>query len=77
MQRIITIHSKTIDEIISRLDRLTREVKAIKTRLFEEEPLYGTDEWWVWSERRADEDIKAGRLERFEKVKDAIKWLNS
>jgi len=73
----ITISSKTIDEIISRLDNLTREIKTIKMKLFEEEPLYGSEEWWEWSERKADEDIREDRLIRFDSVKKAVKWLNS
>lgn len=58
----ITVPAKTFEKIISRLDDLTQEVKTIKAKLFEEEPLYGSDEWWEWSEKKADEDIKKGRI---------------
>lgn len=77
MNQTITVSSKTIGNILTRLDTLTKEVKAIKSKIFEEEPPYGSNEWWEWSERRADEDIKTGKLVRFDSVKDAIKWLNS
>lgn len=77
MNQAVTVSPKTINTIVARLDELTKEVKAIKTRLFEEEPSYGSDAWWEWSERKADEDIKAGRIVRFDSVKETIKWLNS
>lgn len=76
MNQAITVSPKTIEEILVRLDRLAKEVKAIKARLFEEEPPYGSDEWWEWSERKADEDIKKGKLMRFNSAEEAIKWLN-
>lgn len=77
MNQTITVSSKTIEEIFAHLNTLTKEVKEIKAKLFEEEPPYGSDAWWEWSERKADEDIKANRLVRFDSAKDAIKWLNS
>lgn len=77
MAQAITVRRKTLDEIISRLDRLTDEVRAIKAKLFEEEPPYGSDEWWEWSDRKAAEDIKAGRVVKFDSVEETIKWLNS
>jgi len=43
----------------------------------EVEPPYGSDEWWKWSEKKADEDIKKGNVVKFDSVEDAIKWLNS
>lgn len=77
MNQTVTISPKTIQAILERLDTLTKEVKIIKARLFEKEPEYGSDEWWEWSERKADEDIKANRLVRFDSTEKAIKWLNS
>lgn len=77
MNQTITVSSKTIDEILARLDRLTREVKTIKTRLFEEEPPYGSDEWWEWSDKKALKEIRAGKGIKFNTAKEAIKWLNS
>ena len=62
MAQTITVPAKTFEEILSRLDRLTKEVQAIKMKLFESEPPYGSDEWWEWSEKKANEDIKAGRV---------------
>lgn len=77
MSQTVTIPAETLDEIFSRLNELSKAVKKISVRLLKEEPPYGSDKWWEWSERRADEDIKTGKLVRFDLVKDAIKWLNS
>ena len=41
------------------------------------EPPYGSDEWWKWSDAKATEDIKNGRVKKFKSVDEAIKWLNS
>lgn len=73
----ITVPVETFEKLVSRLDELTREVKAIKMSLFEKEPSYGSKEWWEWSEKKADEDIKAGRVFKFDSAEEAIKWLNS
>lgn len=76
MNQTVTISQKTLDIIIDRLDELTKEVKTIKQKLAEEPP-YGTTAWWEWSEKKADKDIKSGKVIKFDSVKDAIKWLNS
>lgn len=73
----ITIPVETFEKLVSRLDELTREVKIIKIRLFDKEPLYGSKEWWEWSEKKADEDIRAGRVVKFSSAEEAITWLNS
>lgn len=61
MSQAITITPKTVETIVEQLAKLTKEVKAIKARLFEEEPPYGSDEWWEWSDKKAIEEIKAGK----------------
>lgn len=61
MAQTITVSEKAFEEVISRLDKLTREVQAIKIRLFDKEPLYGSKEWWEWSDRKALESIRKGK----------------
>ena len=72
----ITIPVETFEKLVSRLDELTREVKAIKVRLFDKEPRYGSDEWWEWSEKKATEDIKAGRFIELKNKKELQIYLN-
>lgn len=61
MSQIISVPTKTLQEILSRLDQLSKEVADIKDKLFSGEPPYGSDEWWEWSDRKALEEIKAGK----------------
>ena len=77
MNQAITVSSKTIEEILAHLNTLTKEVKEIKAKLFEKEPPYGSDEWWKWSDKKALEEIRAGKGIKFNTAKEAIKWLNS
>lgn len=78
MNQTVTVSPKTIQEILSRLDQLTKEVRIIKTKLFEQEPPYGSDEWWEWSEKKADEDIKTGRVSAtLHNKKDLQEFLDS
>ena len=71
------VSAKTINEIFTRLDELTSAVKKISLRLLAEEPPYGSDEWWDKSDKKAMEEIKAGKGIKFNTVQDAIRWLNS
>ncbi|MCL5010510.1 MAG: hypothetical protein M1289_02815 [Patescibacteria group bacterium] len=77
MSQTIAVSAKTINTIQERLDELTREIKAIKARIFEEEPLYGSDEWWERSEKKADEDIKTGRYTVLHNKKGLKSYLDS
>lgn len=61
MAQTITVPAKTFQEILSRLDQLTREVRAIKAKLYSKEPPFGSDEWWEWSDRKALESIRKGK----------------
>ena len=61
MNQTVTVPVKTIEEIFSRLDELTNAVKKIAAKLSEKEPAYGSDEWWKWSDKKALDEIKAGK----------------
>lgn len=77
MAQAITVPAKTFEEILVRLDKLTRDVHAIKIKLFDKEPPYGSEQWWEWSDKKALEDIEKGRVVEFKSAEEAIKWLNS
>ena len=77
MNQAITVSSKTIEEILTRLDKLTKEVKVIKAKLFKGKASYGSDEWWEKEIKESERELKKGKGIRFESVKDAIQWLNS
>ena len=73
----VTVDAKTYEKILSRLDHLSQEVEGIKTQLSKKQPPYGSKEWWKWSDRKAKEDIKQGKVIKFDSAGEAIKWLNS
>lgn len=78
MNQAITIAPKTVEQILTRLDALTKEVKSIKAKLLvDQEPPYGSDEWWEWSDKKAIEDIKAGRYSTVHNKKELQHLLDS
>ncbi len=77
MNQAITVSPKTIEEILARLDKLTREIRVIKTKLFEEEPRYGSDEWWKWSDEKALKEIKEGKYTKVSNKKELTAFLDS
>ncbi|MDO8570216.1 MAG: hypothetical protein Q7R97_01365 [Candidatus Daviesbacteria bacterium] len=77
MAQTMTVPVKTFEEILTRLDQLTREVHTIKVKLFESEPPYGSDEWWEWSDKKAMEDIKVGRFVELKNKEELKVYLNS
>lgn len=75
----VTVPAKTFEKILSRLDHLSRAVEAINEKL-EGVPPYGSDAWWEWSDKKAMEDIKAGRyttLHSKKEVKEFFKNLKN
>lgn len=76
MASTISIDTKTISQIISRLDQLTRDVKTIKSKIITK-PTYGSDEWWEWSDKKAIEDIKRGRTVTIKSKKELNEFFDS
>lgn len=77
MNQTITIPGKKIDEILSRLATLTKEVRAINTKLSKGEPHYGSDAWWEWSNNEALKEIKAGKYTKVSNKKELTAFLDS
>ena len=77
MNQSITVSQKTLEAIFDRLEKETREVKSVRNKLGETDPLYGSEAWWRWAEKKADEDITKGKVVKFNSVREAVKWLNS
>lgn len=80
MSNIVVVDSKTLSEILTRLDRLTKDVADVKERLFSTEPVYGNDEWWKWSDKKAREEIKKGsyyKVHNKKELRDFLKNIHS
>ena len=71
--------AKKLDEKAKAEGFATRSefIRSLVRQYLSGEPKYGTDEWWKWSEKKADEDIRSGNIVKFDSVEDAVKWLNS
>lgn len=60
----IVITKTEYDLLLQKVSRLEKTVSLLMARLedlFDKEPKYGTDKWWEWSDKKALQDIKAGR----------------
>lgn len=72
----VTVDAKTFEKILSKLDHLSRAVEAINEKL-EGALLYGSNEWWEWSNKKAQEDIRNGRYTALHNKKELQKYLDS
>lgn len=77
MANTITVDERVMNTILSRLDKLSRDIELIKIRLLKNKPRYGSDEWWEKEIKEADEAFKKGGGIKFNSAKEAIEWLNS
>lgn len=76
MSNTITLSQSAYKELLTRMNRLEKMVSSLLER-FEQEPTYGSEAWWMWSDKKALEDIKKGSYRTFESVKDMKKYLQS
>ncbi len=76
MSQVAISQQKTLEVILERLDKLAKELKFIKEKLKETEPPYGSNAWWQWAEKKADEDISAGRYTTYKDAEALIKDLH-
>lgn len=60
MAQTITVNAKTLEQVVSQLDKLTKEVAAIKKQILDQEPINGSDAWWEKEIKEGEEDIKKG-----------------
>lgn len=77
MNNTVVIDNKTVEHIVKRLDELTRDVKILKAKLLEDEPVCGSDRWWEKEIKDARKAFKKGEGTHFDSAEEAIKWLNS
>lgn len=77
MAHNITIQESKLNQIMETLTEIKKEVARLAEKVDSKEPLYGSDAWWEWSDKKAMEDVKAGRVMKFKSAEEAIEWLNS
>lgn len=76
MTQVVAIDTITVKNILFTLRELKEQLARLNERL-ESEPPYGSDAWWQWSDRKAKEDIKAGRYTKIHNKKDLHLFLDS
>ena len=72
----VTIPTKTYEKILSKLDYLSRTIEVINEKL-KGAPLYGSNEWWEWSNAKAFKSIKEGRGITIQNKKELNEFFNS
>lgn len=66
----------TVDKLVLQVDVIQNALDQLKRQILSLMPLkYGSDEWWEESDRKALEDIKAGKGKTFETIKDLKHYL--
>jgi len=76
MANTITLSQPAYKELLNRLSKLESMV-AVLLQKFEKEPPYGSDEWWNYSIKKGEEDIKKGNFKVFDSGKSLSKYLQS
>lgn len=77
MNQTIVLQAQQVNKILKTLLDLKREVARLTEKVEGLEPIYGSEQWWEWSDRKALEDIRAGRFVEFKNVKDLQLHLDS
>ncbi|MEM3362585.1 MAG: hypothetical protein QXG16_04715 [Candidatus Anstonellaceae archaeon] len=76
MANTITLTQSAYKELINRLNRLEKMVITLLEK-FEKEPVYGSEEWWQYSIKKGEEDIKKRNFKVFDSGKSLAKYLQS
>ncbi len=77
MKQTVSIDAKTLQYVVNQLDKLTKDMTELKEKILGQEPEYGSEEWWEWSDKKGLEDIRNGNVISFNSVKEMQKHLDS
>ncbi|MDH7476225.1 MAG: hypothetical protein QHH09_02000 [Microgenomates group bacterium] len=76
MSNTITLSQSAYKQLLERLINVEKKLSDLLEKI-EREPVYGTDEWWDWSDKKAVADIKKGNYLVFDSPKKLKKHLDS
>jgi len=65
------------NQILNILSQIQRDLADVKKKVEDLEPVYGSDAWWKWSDKKAMEDIKVGRYTTVRSKKELSKFMGS
>ena len=64
-------------QVIELLTNIQKDLKEVKKRLEELEPVYGSKAWWKYSDTKALSDYKRGKHKKASSKKELQKLLSS
>lgn len=73
MSHTVQISQSKFDELNKRVNRLEQLVNKLLE--LKDEPPYGSDEWWEWSDKNALEAIKKGDSIEFGSAREMVSYL--
>lgn len=74
----ITIDVKTANGIFKEIESLQNALEALKKRIVKIlSPEYGSNEWWEKEIKEGLEEVRQGKVKRFNSMEEAVKYLNS
>lgn len=77
MSQVISLPEYKLSHILKTLANLKKEIVRLKQRVDNLEPVYGSKQWWEWSDKKALEDIKGGRVKKIHNQKELQQLLDS
>ena len=76
MSNTITLSQSAYRDLSTRINRVESMISLLIKKL-EGEPIYGSEAWCIWSDKKALEDIKKGSYKAFASVKEMRKYLET
>lgn len=61
MNNTVTLPATKVNQILRLLSELNQKVSRLAEKLEDLEPVYGSNEWWEWSDRKALKSIAEGK----------------
>ena len=69
MSNTVTLSQSAYKNLLARMNKLEKMIATLLER-FEQEPLYGSEAWWDWSNKKGKQDIEKGDYYELRNKKD-------
>lgn len=77
MSQTVVLPASQVNKILRTLLDLKRDVAVLTEKVENLEPIYGSDEWWEWSDTKALESIRKGEGTTVHNQKELQTFLTS
>ena len=68
---------QTQNQILTILNKIQKDLAEVKRKVDDLEPVYGSDAWWKWSDKRAMDDIRKGCYTTIRSKKELSEYMDS